>query len=145
MNFSGFLARCIQAGLNNNYPDGLRYPSIDIREGLAQDLPSGPRRDCKVMVAAQYILLAGRMIAEDCLKKPVKGFGLDEWRHWAERLEAISRQEEGVNPGLASATTEAHQFMLSLLAENLGAASQDSADQALPKPPEQREGKPGMS
>lgn len=89
-----------------------------------------------VMVAAQYILLAGRRIAEDCFTKPVKGFGLDKWRRWADRLEEISRQEEGGNTGLASATKEAHEYMLSLQPENVTAASPDLVKQAVPEPHE---------
>jgi Protein of unknown function (DUF3632) len=59
VNFSCFLARCIQAGLNGNYENPCKHPCIDIPEALEQDLPPGPKRDCKVMVAAQYILVAG--------------------------------------------------------------------------------------
>jgi Protein of unknown function (DUF3632) len=131
VNFSSFLAQCLQAGLNDNYANRYKHASIDIREGLEQKLPPGPRRDCKVMVAAQYILLAGGKIAEECVMKPGKGFGLDEWRRWAGRLGEISKQESG-NTSLASAVEEAHKYMLSTLAENVKAATQDSDEQATP-------------
>lgn len=123
MNFSCYLARCIQAGLIDSYQNRCKHPSIDIPQGLEQNLPPRPKRDCKVMVAAQYILLAGGKIAEDCFTKPVRGFGPDEWRRWAERLGERSRQEESGNPGLASAVEKAHKYMVSVYPENLKAAS----------------------
>lgn len=77
------------------------------------------------MVAAQYILLAGQKIAEDCLKKPIKGFGPDEWRHWTRRLEEISRQKDG-NIGLASVAQEAHKYMVSLHSEFLDSRNKET-------------------
>ncbi|KAL8722778.1 MAG: hypothetical protein Q9225_000789 [Loekoesia sp. 1 TL-2023] len=113
LNFSCFLARCIEAGLNNGYVDRCKYPSIDIPEGLEPDLPRGPKRDCKIMVAIQYILLAGRVVAEDCFKKPVDGFGPKQWERWAKRLGEIASQEDG-NLRLASAAKDARKYMASL-------------------------------
>lgn len=68
------------------------------------------------MVAAQYTLLAGGVLAYDCFKKPVKGFGPGQWRRWAERFKEISKQE-GSKTRLASATEEAHKFMVPLYPE----------------------------
>jgi len=113
VNFSCFLARCIEAGLNDGYGNRCKYPSIDISQGLEQDLPRGLKRDCKLMVAAQYILLAGRTLADDCFNKPVSGFGPEQWRRWAEKLGEVSRQEGG-NTYLASAAEEARRYMVSL-------------------------------
>lgn len=80
---------------------------IDISHGLDdKDRPQGLKRDCQVMVAAQYILLAGGTLAKNC-------FQADEWRRWAEKLKEISK-EEGVNTRLASATEEAYKYMVSL-------------------------------
>lgn len=75
-------------------------------EGLDEDLPHGPKRDCNVMVAAQYILLAGGTLAKNCYEK-------DGWRRRAEKLKEISK-DEGSNIRLASATEEAHKYMVSL-------------------------------
>jgi Protein of unknown function (DUF3632) len=112
VNLSSYLARCLQAGLNEDYYSGFKYASIDIPEGLDEKLPAGSRRDSKVMVAAQYILLAGEKIAGVCLEKPVKNLGLDEWNRWAERLGEISKEESN-NSELASAVEEAHKYMIS--------------------------------
>ena len=76
----------------------------------------GPKRDCEVMVAAQYILLSGRTLVDDCFKKPVKVFGPDRWRRWAEKLGEISRQESG-NTRLGSVADEARKYMVSLYPE----------------------------
>jgi hypothetical protein len=75
------------------------------------------------MVAAQYIFLAGRNLADDCFTKPVSCFGPDQWRHWAGKPVEISRQE-GDNTCLASAAEEAHKYMVSLHPE-IFLASQD--------------------
>jgi Protein of unknown function (DUF3632) len=112
VNFSSYLARCLQAGLNDNYPNGFKHASIDIREALDEKSPPGPGRDSQVMVAAQYILLAGEKIAGECVMKHVKGFGLDEWNRWAERLGEISRKESN-NTALAAVVEEAHPNMVS--------------------------------
>lgn len=129
MNFSSYLARCLQAGLDDNYPNGFKYASVDIRQGLDEELQPRPRRDSEVTVAAQYILLAGEKIAGECLIKPVKGFGLDEWNRWAERLGEISREESN-NTDLACAVEEAHKYMVSWACRESKAASQDLEEQA---------------
>jgi hypothetical protein len=88
------------------------------------------------MVAAQYILVAGRRIAENCFTKPVRGFGPDEWRRWTGKLGEISRQEGG-NTGLASAAEEAYKCMVSLQPEKFLVASQDRR-RGVVEPPEER-------
>lgn len=114
VNFSCFLARFLEAGLMGNGPDRCKYSSIDIRAGLDDDLPPGPIRDCKLMVAAQHILLAGRVLAGECFNQSLKSFSPDKWRQWAGRLEEISKQERGKNESLASAAKNAHEYMMSL-------------------------------
>ena len=80
--------------------------TLGMSEGLDDDLPHGMKRDCKVMVATQYMLLAGGTLAKECFDK-------DEWRRRAEKLKEISK-EEGSNTRLASAAEEAHKYMVSL-------------------------------
>lgn len=75
-------------------------------DALDEDLPHGPKRDCTVMVAAQYIVLAGGTLTKNC-------YDNDEWRRMAEKLKDIPK-EEGSNIRLASATDEAHKYMVSL-------------------------------
>lgn len=114
LNFSCFLARYLEAGLMDESPDRCKYSGIDVREALDHDLPQGPLRDCQLMVAAQHILLAGRVLAEECFNQSFKGFGPDKWRRWAAKLEEISRREREKNESLASAAKDAHEYMLSL-------------------------------
>lgn len=116
VNLSSFLARCLEAGVDDRFDNRWKYPIIDIPNGLERDLPPGPERDCKVMVAAQYILLAGRTLADECSRKPGKGLGPDQWRRWAEKLGEISRQD-GDDTRLGSATDKARRYMISLLPE----------------------------
>ena len=104
VNFSSFLARVTEAGLIG---DCYNYARFDISQGLDEDLPQGLMRDSKVMVAAQYILLAGKTLAKECFDK-------DQWRRRAEKLKEISKEEDGSNTVLASATEESHKYMVSL-------------------------------
>ena len=107
----------------DRYENRFKYPSIDVSHGLDQDLPPGPERDCKVMVAAQCVLLAGRSLADDCFKQPGKGsVGPDQWRRWAKKLEEISKTEkrsgddtkELKTTRLSSAAEKAHKYMMAL-------------------------------
>lgn len=134
VNFSSFLARCIEAGLLDHLDNRCRYPSIDIPHGLEKDLPRGPMRDCKVMTAAQYFLLAGRTLADDCFKESAPGLAPEKWRVWAGKLGEISRQE-GSNNRLASATEEARNHMVSLRPESSLASGNGGKDVA--EPPEE--------
>ena len=79
-----------------------RIRRTDAPNGLEDDLPYGAKQDCRVMVAAQYILLAGRTMADDCFNKPIAGFGPEQWRCWVGKLKEISMQE-GNNTSLALA------------------------------------------
>lgn len=114
VNLSSFLARCIEAGLDDRYKNRCKYASIDIPHGLEEDLLRGLKRDCRVMFAAQYILLAGRTLADNCFNKAIDGFGPEQWRCWVEKLKEILMQEGGNHTGLASATEEARKYMVSL-------------------------------
>lgn len=116
VNLSSFFARWIQAGFSHDDEDRFKYPGLDIPEGLAQDLPLGPKRDCKVMVAAQYILLAGRAIEHyyfDTVEGARGGLGPQRWKQWAERFANISSDEENKRD-LREAAKGAHDFMVSV-------------------------------
>ena len=77
--FSSFLARYLHAGLYDRFEDRSNHLSFDNLEGLDQDLQPEPKRDNDVMVAVQWILLAGRKVSEECFTKLLKGIGPDEW------------------------------------------------------------------
>lgn len=65
VNFSAFLARCIQARIDNSALPICKYPSINIPDGLDYNIPPGIKRDSRVMIAAQYILLAGPFLTKN--------------------------------------------------------------------------------
>ena len=123
MNFSAFLARCIESGLDDHYENRCKYPGNDIPEGLEKRLQPGYKKDCRVMVAAQYILLAGRAVFEDFVQKPTKGsdaekWGVDKWKLWANKFKEIAREYEGEDePALASTTKMAYEEMVSFYPE----------------------------
>ena len=118
MNFSAFLARCIESGVSKRYEDRCKYAVIDIGKGIEKDLKPGITRDCRVMVASQYVLLAGRVVYEEIVAK-MKGkdrekWGLDKWSLWGRKFKELAREYEEIgNPGLASATKQAYEKMVS--------------------------------
>ena len=70
------------------------------------------------MVAAQYILLAGRKIAEECFGGSNDvGLGPDTWRAWVAKFEEISREEGEDAAGVAAVAGEAHKIMVSIRPE----------------------------
>ena len=70
MNFSSFLARCIQARIDDHILHISKYPRIDIADGLDDYINPGVKRDSRVMIAAQYILLAGSVLDEEFIQNP---------------------------------------------------------------------------
>jgi hypothetical protein len=121
VNFTSFLARWVGAGLDDRLEYRSTYPCYDLSVALDKDLSHGVRRECLLLVAAHYILLSGRVLAEDCLdlKKASNKVGQDKWTRWAENLEQVSK-EEPENTRLASATKVASQYMFFLQQEILG-------------------------
>lgn len=94
VNFSSFLARCIAAGV---YPEGLdrfRYPISDIVEGLEKDVSgaTGIKRTYRVMAAAQYILLAPKVIYEELGEIKEWELGMGKWNLWAHRFKEIANK-----------------------------------------------------
>lgn len=104
-----FHARCTAAGLNEGHK--YRFTSageaiaIGLQPGYPSNLPS--KMDCHIMAAAQYILLAGEIIDDECVrnKRPPprqfswRGFcdgnGPVVWKQWGERLAEIAAALEG--------------------------------------------------
>ncbi|KAI0384669.1 hypothetical protein F5Y04DRAFT_218933 [Hypomontagnella monticulosa] len=116
VNFSAFLARCIQAGLNDNYELGTRYPSIDIPKGLEEEHIPGVGRSCFVRVATQYILLAGPKLCKAWLEDDLgeqKRWATDKWKVWAEKLDQFADNED-LDADLRVEAREAHEKMVYL-------------------------------
>ncbi|KAI9765889.1 MAG: hypothetical protein M1840_007030 [Geoglossum simile] len=118
VNFSAFLARCIQSNLNDQYEDGCKYPSFDIPKGLEEDHPVGVIRNCLVTVAVVYILLASSKIHYEFVENrredsSEKRWGLDKWQLWAEKLKKLV-DSEGMGSELGDVALEAYRKMVSL-------------------------------
>jgi hypothetical protein len=121
VNFSAFIARCVQAGLLDRFSDGIsKYPSWDVPDGLEKGLQPGILRDCRVMVSAQYIILAGRRLFEEFLSKSASPtekseWWQEKWQLWPGKFEALSDgYEKDGKTEMAAMIREAHDLMLSL-------------------------------
>jgi len=119
VNFSSFLASCKGSGLATQYEYPCVHAGDDIEDGLEKDIPHELVRDCKIMVAAQYILLAGTVFSEELFgqgaRSSAKEWGLKKWPIWSRRLKEIALEyEERGNTELAAMTRKAHEKMVSL-------------------------------
>ena len=117
VNFSSFVARCTEARIDDHIPDFTKYPWIDIEEGLEKDFLPGPKRDSRVMVAAQYILLAGHVISEEFVQKPRregKFHGVEKWQLWAGKLKELAETQTELAPDVRDAVVESRKKLISL-------------------------------
>lgn len=115
VNFSAFVARCTQAGLNDQFKYPRKYPSKDIPIGLEKDHAPGVRRNCLIRVAAQYILLCGSKISDGIKDAPTERqrWWADKWQLWAKKLEELADSGE-IDPDLKSEVHEAHEKLVAL-------------------------------
>ncbi|KAJ8067498.1 hypothetical protein OCU04_004842 [Sclerotinia nivalis] len=70
INLSKFYARCISEGLDDHDDKACKFPGYDIPESLEPQCKYMPGidTDFRVMVATQYIIIAGEKIREDDIK-----------------------------------------------------------------------------
>ncbi|CAD6444739.1 7645bf5e-8cef-4818-810a-18047dcf956a [Sclerotinia trifoliorum] len=70
INLSKFYARCIAEGLDDHDDRACKFPGYDIPEALEQQFEYTPGidTDFRVMVATQYIIIAGEEIRKDDIK-----------------------------------------------------------------------------
>ncbi|KAK8132595.1 hypothetical protein PG999_000768 [Apiospora kogelbergensis] len=133
VNFSLFKARCVEAGILHQRTNAHGLPADQIVEGLETDpLPvSQPARDCKVMVAAQYLAVAGARFHERLILVPRRVFndnastnvkaaaaialhrGRARWSLWAARLEFLA-QRGGLSPYVVDALEVARRRVVAL-------------------------------
>lgn len=117
INVSAFFARLIANGIDQKYEPSCKYPSFDIPGGLEKVIPNQIVRDCNVMVAAQYILIAGPGIYENFIIQP-KGsergqWGLDKWPLWARKFKEVAEKGD-LSSDVQAAALEARAVMVSL-------------------------------
>ncbi|KAI0384667.1 hypothetical protein F5Y04DRAFT_247527 [Hypomontagnella monticulosa] len=115
VNFSAFIARCTQSGLNDNFSHPCKYPSFDIPKGLEEEWLPGFRRSSLIRVAAQYILLAGSKLCEHWLEasNTAKDRAVDRWKLWAKKLQEFSESKD-LEMDLRTETLQAHDRIVAL-------------------------------
>lgn len=105
----------------DSYPNRTKYPSFDIPKGLETNLVPGHKRDCKILVSARYISLAGTALYADDVAALEEGSeakkkGWETWKVWAEKLRQVSTHEEE-RPEVKEAASKALTKMISLSPE----------------------------
>ena len=119
VNFSAFKARCMEAGVLDQETNPYGFPGGELIEGLEQDITSQPERDCKVMVAAQYLIKAGRVIHEKLIVEAATKDsatarrGRSKWQLWAARLEELA-EKGGLEPRVVDAIKAARRKLVTL-------------------------------
>ncbi|RYO93193.1 hypothetical protein DL764_008020 [Monosporascus ibericus] len=118
VNHQAFTARCTEAGIDTE--PLCKHPTYEIANGLEKEYSLQVERDCKVMVAAQYILLAGRALHQRYIarhlstgKEEAARQGLEKWGLWAERLKAIEEKGD-CDPKVIAAAVEARRRLIAL-------------------------------
>ncbi|KAJ9150781.1 hypothetical protein NKR23_g3411 [Pleurostoma richardsiae] len=130
ISISAFLAKLLNAGALGE--TAIVWAAMDLKEGL-EKTDDDSRINllalaCKQVVAVQYILLAGDLLAwaaqARSSEKIAGGLNLEKWRLWADRLGEISRETpEDAEWGLKVAAGKAHARMINLHPELLQEAS----------------------
>ncbi|KAF9880097.1 hypothetical protein CkaCkLH20_02051 [Colletotrichum karsti] len=106
VNFSSFQARYHGAEIYEPWPSHLKYPSIDVSMALEKDLPGGKLGECRLLVASEWIIHAGKVIYEDMRKTNEPKWGLEKWNRWGSRFKEIldqGHQSDEVNRNLSAA------------------------------------------
>lgn len=124
VSFSVFKARTLVAGICAKVGDeyDFKHPRVDIPIGLGLEGEVGVSgdialtkllQDCKLMVSAQFILIAGEAIKADIDADPCKGWDDEAWKIWASKfLEATTW--DNVQKKTKVASKEAHDKMVKL-------------------------------
>ncbi|KAK2764254.1 hypothetical protein FQN54_008946 [Arachnomyces sp. PD_36] len=119
LNLSCFIARCVQARLDDELFLEGSYPFFAIEDGLKGNIDDPIKRDCWVLIAAQYFLLAAPALDEEFIQRPTKknpDWGVDKWKYWAKRFGEL---EGGtlLAPEVKRAVADARKKMISLRPE----------------------------
>ncbi|KAK2765316.1 hypothetical protein FQN54_008160 [Arachnomyces sp. PD_36] len=116
VNFSAFLARCVQARIDDDAFDIGKYPRMNIDDAVSSHITDEVKRNSWVMVAAQYVLLAGPVMDEEFIQKPeVRDLGMSMWQFWAEGFKKVAEGELASN--VKEAVIEARKKMIAMRPE----------------------------
>ncbi|KAJ0268155.1 hypothetical protein COL940_013658 [Colletotrichum noveboracense] len=89
VNFSSFLARYHGSKAYKPWDSHLKYPSVDIELALENPLPSGKLGECRLLVASNWFIHAGKLIYEDMKEANTEKWGLSRWSRWTEKIQEI--------------------------------------------------------
>lgn len=108
VNFSAFLARCTEAGLFDTFEYKFKYADFDIELGLEQDLPPGDLGNCRLVVALQWISVAGEVIFASMIERNENMWNSERWRLWARKIADIEtvKQHEEIHSMVSSALAQ---------------------------------------
>lgn len=109
----------MEAGVLDQETNLYGFPGGELVEGLEQDIADQLERDCKVMVAAQYLIKAGRAIHEKLIVEAASKDaamarrGRLKWQLWAARLEHLA-EKGGLEPRVVTAVKAARRKLVTL-------------------------------
>ncbi|KAK1546872.1 hypothetical protein CPAR01_00839 [Colletotrichum paranaense] len=89
VNFSSFLARYHGSKAYQPRPGALKYPSVDIELALEKPLPPGKLGECRLLVASNWFIHAGKLIYENMAETDTKNWNLGVWTLWTKAIRDI--------------------------------------------------------
>ncbi|KAK1636370.1 hypothetical protein BDP81DRAFT_394975 [Colletotrichum phormii] len=89
VNYSCFLARFVGSKAHNSNESSTKWPSIDVELALEKPLPTGKLGECRLLVASNWLIHAGKTIYEDMKKSGTERWGLGRWGRWTEVIRSI--------------------------------------------------------
>ncbi|KAK1705861.1 hypothetical protein BDP67DRAFT_582875 [Colletotrichum lupini] len=89
VNYSCFLARFSGSGAHIAYEGQTKWPSIDVELALEKPIPTGKLGQCRLLVASNWLIHAGKFIYEDMKKTGAERWGLGRWGRWTEAIRGI--------------------------------------------------------
>jgi hypothetical protein len=77
-------------------------------------MPRGPLKKCKAVAAAQYILIAGKVMGRYYFSTDLvaSGLGPQQWKKWAQGFAKMAADEEN-EADVREAAERAYNFMIS--------------------------------
>ncbi|EXF85718.1 hypothetical protein CFIO01_09715 [Colletotrichum fioriniae PJ7] len=71
------------------YEGHSKWPSIDVELALEKPIPTGKLGECRLLVASNWLIHAGKFIYEDMKKTNTERWGLGRWGRWTEAIQGI--------------------------------------------------------
>ncbi|KXH38767.1 hypothetical protein CNYM01_03501 [Colletotrichum nymphaeae SA-01] len=94
VNYSCFLARFQGSKANTPYKQHMKWSGVDIELALEKPLPSGKLGECRLLVASNWLIHAGKLIYEDMKKTDTEKWGLGVWALWTDAIRGVLKAGE---------------------------------------------------